>query len=319
MELIDDNILSELTELKSNISKYNPKLWKKCVCLANSYELVPHLDKIKRISRSFYKLLEIIFKYNLFYNHSPRVLCLCEAPGGFAECIHYIIPQAKLKVQSKLDSYIQFSKKIPKDSIIYESIGKGNIFHPKTKEDIYKRTIYEKFDIITADGGIDCSNNYSKQEVMNFPLIKTEIEIALSCLKDNGVFIFKVYDIHTYKTFNLLKMNIYPNFRKVEIFKPRTSRPCNSEQYFICIGYKGLSTSDITIQQIKEINNNIAKIQIESLKETHTLCKQIGTKKKLYKNTQLLMSKYFLNQFKIPYLRDFDADYTKSNYSVNPS
>ena len=61
-----------------------------------------------------YFYIELRLHAYIFYNNNPRVLCLCEAPGGFAECIHYIFPQAKLKVQSKLDSYIQFSKKIPK-------------------------------------------------------------------------------------------------------------------------------------------------------------------------------------------------------------
>lgn len=66
--------------------------------------------------------------------------------------------------------------------------------------------------------------------------------VGLSILRKNGIFICKFFDTYTNFSVSLLYL-LYSCFQEVTLYKPTTSRPGNSEKYFIG---KGLKTIDIT-------------------------------------------------------------------------
>ena len=100
-----------------------------------------------------------------------------------------------------------------------------------------KNLINDGFFLITADGGFDEGNDFNNKEQLHYYLILNEIYSAIYLQKQGGNFILKVFDIFTKTSINLfyLLSLLYEN---VFIYKPKTSRPSNSEKYIICKNFK---------------------------------------------------------------------------------
>jgi hypothetical protein len=87
--------------------------------------------------------------------------------------------------------------------------------------------------IITADGGIDVSNDFNKQEELVSKLIISEVIYAITMQKKGGHFILKIFDIFSKLTIDILYM-LTRVYSEVYITKPFTSRLANSEKYIVC-------------------------------------------------------------------------------------
>ena len=235
MMFINKELKNSLNSSKREISKF--PFWMYHVKSNFVYEKISTFDKTKRVSRAFYKMMEISRKFPEIQtiNDKPieNVLCLCEAPGGFIEALLFLNKNINIKAQS-LKHCIEFSRKI--DTSIYE-------YSDITKlETLLKITKFAKenckYDLITADGGIDVSDDYSKQEVKSVRILYSQIIIMLYNLKVGGNFIIKIFDCFHKETVQLLNI-LYNHFENFEIIKPDLSRPCNSEKYVVCTNFKG--------------------------------------------------------------------------------
>jgi 23S rRNA U2552 (ribose-2'-O)-methylase RlmE/FtsJ len=102
----------------------------------------------------------------------------------------------------------------------------NNIIHLKQ---IAKKDFY----LITADGGFDEGTDFNHKEQLHYQLILNEILTALMMQKKNGFFILKMFDILTETSIHLLYL-LSCFYKEVYIYKPKTSRPTNSEKYIIC-------------------------------------------------------------------------------------
>ena len=87
--------------------------------------------------------------------------------------------------------------------------------------------------LVTADGGFDEGTDFNNKEQLHYFLILNEIYSALCLQKVEGTFILKVFDIFTTTSVHLLYLlNLV--YDEVYIYKPKTSRPTNSEKYIVC-------------------------------------------------------------------------------------
>lgn len=281
---VSKQIHNKLEKSKKDIEKYPS--WMKCVKNTFPYEKISKFDSTKRISRAFYKLYELVRKYNLLKNDTTflNICCLCEAPGGFVEALINIAKKEKrlynIITYSHKD-YIKYSPKIPNEIINYKDVTKL-----EDVLNIVKHCSNEKYDFITADGGVDVSEDYLNQEVLNKKLILCEVIVMLYTLKIGGNFMLKVFDCFTDDMIKTLWI-LFDNFEHVEIVKPLMSRPCNSEKYILCFGFKGYKTinglmrvfdkSDYNLQiivpqyfknQMIGLNNAFASNQINNLTKT---------------------------------------------------
>jgi 23S rRNA U2552 (ribose-2'-O)-methylase RlmE/FtsJ len=218
--------------------------WMYCVKNQFEYEKISNFDRTKRASRAFYKMMELLRNNSLVDpTKTRRALCLCEAPGGFIQAIQEINSDIDVFAQS-VDFGIRFSNSI--NSGMYEY---SDLYKLETVMKFIKMAKDNKYDLITADGGIDVSDDYSLQEPKNLRVIYCQILTTMYCLKIGGNFVIKVFDCFTEETVKLLQL-LHSSFEHFEIVKPVLSRPCNSEKYVVCRGFKGYSQIPGFIQQI---------------------------------------------------------------------
>lgn len=89
------------------------------------------------------------------------------------------------------------------------------------------------FYLITADGGFDEGTDFNNKEQLHYCLILSEIYSAISLQKTDGHFILKVFDVFTETSIHLLYL-LFWCYNEMYVYKPKTSRPTNSEKYIIC-------------------------------------------------------------------------------------
>jgi len=248
----------------------------------NNYEyihtIIPNTKisvcKLKPMSRSFYKMIELCNIFNLFQNiDTPiRSFHLAEGPGGFIEAFIYLrnnyndkyygmtLQSDDINIPSwkKSKYFLQNNKNVIIENGITETgdlMSKENLLYCLDK---YKNSI----DFVTGDGGFDFSLDFNKQEQLSINLIFAQICFALAIQKTGGTFILKIFDIFTQASLDLLYLlsNVY---EKVYIIKPNTSRIANSEKYLVCKEFRLVDSTNL-VKKLSNIYNYFNKnIHIE--------------------------------------------------------
>jgi 23S rRNA U2552 (ribose-2'-O)-methylase RlmE/FtsJ len=282
MENVASNSLQNKISIKNakkNIDKYYSDFsWDKMKLYTNPYEFiflssnkflqnkVNSVAKIEPLSRSFFKMLEIsnnYFQQEIKIERGIKSLHLAEGPGGFIEALVYLRKKnINTNIQSQdmyygitlLDKAYEvpswkksgiFMKENLNVNILTGVDGIGDLCNPDNLRYLYQRFKHNKMDIVTGDGGFDFSVDYNLQEYVAFPLILCQFIAGLSCLKNGGKFMCKIFDMNTIITVELLYI-IQCYFDEISFFKPKTSRLANSEKYIVCTGFKGISYNDLT-------------------------------------------------------------------------
>ena len=248
------------------------KKWDYYKKITNMYEYVNtspykylYISKEKHLSRSFYKLIEIVKRCEIlmYFKFIPiNTFHLAEGPGGFIEAISYLR-------NNKKDNYIGMTlinnnintpgwysaKKFLENNknvhIEYGADKTGNLYNSKNFEYCYKK-YKNKMNLITADGGFDFSINFKNQEINAYRLILTQVFYALIMQKKNGIFILKIYDSFIKSTIDIIYF-LSCFYKNIQILKPNTSRTANSEKYIICIDFNdNIDFYSIFLQLLKE-------------------------------------------------------------------
>ena len=296
-----NNLLSELQSTKCKIDNCNLKKWEIAKKSHNNFEYIytssninKNLCNIVPISRSYFKLLEILHTFNFFKNNC-YISCIAEGPGGFIQCLHDTYNKKNLNLINVHGiTLISNDKRVPywnnqilsnyKNTICYCSDKTGDIYNIKNANE-YINSHKEKCFLVTSDGGFDYSDDYNNQELSSIKLLFCEVYIALNIQDINGNFIIKMFDLLNIKTIQLLYI-LYLHYESIYFHKPDTSRLSNSEKYIICKGFRGLNncinelliknydTNDINIlvpesfiNNIDDYNNKFIKNQIKNINE----------------------------------------------------
>lgn len=276
---INKSLSAYLNMVKQDI-KYYINEWDDIKKITNPYEYIhtnmPHtkcaISKIKPISRSFFKMIELCNIFRIFSSFSDipiQSFHLAEGPGGFIEAFAYLR-------KNKDDAYYGMSlidknnTKVPgwkkaeiflnDNKNVYIEKGKdgtGNLYNPENLEKCMQ-THQNSMNIITADGGFDFSIAFDKQENMAFRLILSQVMFALTMQKYKGHFILKVFDIFLRSTHELIYL-LSCFYERVYIIKPNTSRAANSEKYIVCKYFKWQNTVEISKKflAVSRVLNNL--------------------------------------------------------------
>ncbi len=268
--LVETHVPDNLAIAKNNIETCGPQyMWNFAKKIINPYELVytykknnipKSLSMHVPLSRSYFKMIEMLHVTEYFSKRpskiSLRTAHVCEGPGGFIEAIYELATRYGIKIKDTHAMTLRSSKphipgwrraqqflhKYKQIKIEYGPDNTGNILIKENRRDFIRST--GKVNIFTADGGFDFTNDYLAQEKHVFPLLIASISIGLSVLAQQGLMIIKIFDYFENSTRQLISFMALL-FDKWSIYKPATSRPCNSEQYFIGQGFRGIKEEDL--------------------------------------------------------------------------
>lgn len=295
--IINKELYLEINNLKIQIDNITFDKWKIIRSISTDYEIIGNnrihnIYQLKRfhiISRAYYKLWEILRKYEktfrLWQKSQINIACLAEAPGGFVQALNHYRHNHNDKITAislyENDKNIKWALKDNKYQIIYGDPKKkhdGNLYNPEIIE-YFIKAHKKKLDLVTADGGIlltDYKENYKSQ--YHLQLFLCELYISLKLLKNNGIFILKVYELCSK---NMIDLMILMNklYKKVNIFKPKTSREMNNEKYIIC--------RELNPNQEKLINE-IHQIIIYLWRNPKKMIKSFFTEKERNKSKKLI-------------------------------
>ena len=263
-----------IKQMKQEIDKYQTE-WDNLKKYVNPYEYIhtqipdckSSVSKIKPISRSYYKLIEICDHLNVLNDNSYPISTfhLAEGPGGFIEAMISLRKNPK-------DSYygmtlIGDDTNIPgwnKNNQLKKQSNVTLIKGPTDDGDLLKKEnlhycfdhYKSSMDIITGDGGFDFSMDFNKQELVSVKLILAQIFYAIILQKTGGTFIIKFFDIFYKSTCDMIFL-LSCFYDKLYIIKPNTSRFANSEKYIVCKFFKHNINKDELLPVFKEVITEI--------------------------------------------------------------
>lgn len=240
----------------------NVEDWDKLKKLGNPYELIYTTYNKKRkndsislyspISRSYFKLWEIFYTFNLFekFNKHEKYIYanLAEGPGGFMEAT-YNYRSKELKTQNLSDIFYAITLK-PENNHTPDwdkikkvfnnsqniNIDYGNLYKINDVNKYLAKFRKGKAHLVTADGGFDYSTDFNGQEVNSCKIIYSEVVIGINVLRSGGSMVCKIFDMFSFTMVQIMYL-LSNAFEKVFIYKPETSRPANSEKYIVCLNY----------------------------------------------------------------------------------
>lgn len=266
----------ELNIYRNRIDNIDSDIWKKVRWYINEYDFQVKDPIINRAFYKYWEIINE-FEIFEEYKERELILHCAEAPGGFIQGTNIYLQVDRyvddpIKVEDPTidkDGFkvVKRKKTIKKDYIIYSislnkdlpqyktynlptynknilnkyihiTYGKdntGDINNVENIMHIYNMT-KSSFYLITADGGFDEGTDFNNKEQLHYSLILNEISAAIRLQKYDGHFILKMFDIFTETSIHLLYL-LTLCYKSVYIYKPKTSRPTNSEKYIICKGF----------------------------------------------------------------------------------
>ena len=279
----EDAEAAALMQAKAKITALEAsKRWELIKKMVNPYEMVythedpafhPSISMIKPLSRSYFKLIEMLHVMQ-FYEELPkqnpklRTAHVAEGPGGFIQAVVELATRHK-KILSKATAmtlrptdphvpgwrraagFLHHHKEV---KLIYGADNTGNVYNIENQK-AFVESVAPGVHLFTADGGFDFSVNYSIQEKSVFHLLVCSAAIGLQSLLQGGSMVLKIFDMYSEST-RILLLLMSRCFREWMIYKPALSRPCNSERYFLAKGFLGITPKMIKLFELIQLKSD---------------------------------------------------------------
>ena len=176
-------------------------------------------------SRSAFKLIELNEKFK-FLKNSINLLDLGSYPGGWCQVA---------KNKNKNGKILGLDKKLV-DEIKGIKIIKGDFLDPKLMFTVQKY-FDSGIDVILSDMAADTTGNKSLDCIRTNQLCLEVLKFAKNVLKSNGVVVSKVFMGEDFEEVKDIGKN---HFKKINFFKPKSSRNESKETYIHCVGLNAL-------------------------------------------------------------------------------
>ena len=199
---------------------------------SNSWRIKQHRDqffkKSKTLgfrSRASFKLIELNNKFK-FIKRNSYLLDLGSCPGSWAQVASQIIKNGKIMS-------IDIKTMEPVNNVKFF---KGDILEKDTKAQI--RNYFNSFiDVILSDMAADTTGSKSLDSIRTNQLCADVINFSKNTLKPKGVLVSKIFMGEDFLEVKNLAKSV---FKKVNFFKPESSRKESKETYLHCETLKSL-------------------------------------------------------------------------------
>ena len=199
---------------------------------SNTWKIKQHRDqffkKSKTLgfrSRAAFKLIELNKKYK-FIKKNTKLLDIGAYPGGWAQVASKIIVDGKI-----LAIDIRKIDELKKVNFL-----KCNFLNEDTKGKIYD-FFNGNLDVVISDMAADTTGNKSLDCIRTNQLCSDVINFSSKILKKNGILVSKLF---MGDDFLEVKKLAKSKFKKVDFFKPESSRNESKETYLHCTLLKTL-------------------------------------------------------------------------------
>jgi 23S rRNA (uridine2552-2'-O)-methyltransferase len=176
-------------------------------------------------SRAAFKLIELNKKFN-FIKKNSNLLDIGSTPGGWSQVASQIITDGKIIA-------VDIASMAELDNVIF-------INNDFSDEKIQKKildTFKDKIDVIVSDMAENTTGNKTVDSIRTNGLCADVINFSLKALTNKGTLVCKLFMGEDFlEVKNLAKKN----FKKVDFFKPESSRSESKETYIICTLLKTL-------------------------------------------------------------------------------
>ena len=199
---------------------------------SNSWKIKQHRDqffkKSKTLgyrSRASFKLIELNKKYK-FLKKNTNLLDLGSCPGGWAQVATQVISEGKIMSIDIKDM----------DPVKNVKFFKGDILRTQTKMEVMKY-FNSDLNVIISDMAADTTGNKSLDSIRTNQLCVDVINFSRDTLKPKGVLVSKLFMGEDFIEVKNLAKSV---FKKVNFFKPESSRKKSKETYLHCEILKSL-------------------------------------------------------------------------------
>jgi hypothetical protein len=207
------------------------------------------------LSRSYFKMIELwdLLGLDALLTRGRPFASThgAEGPGGFLEAVQHRTGRRTRMLAMTLRSTERavpgwrksaaFLAEYPDIRVTYGADGTGNLYSLANQRAFADHAAEwlpsSKALLYTADGGFDFSSDYNGQENTVHRLLAAEALAGLQTLAPGGTMIIKVFDTKHVATLELLWM-VGGCFERTAMVKPHTSRPANSERYWVGSGLR---------------------------------------------------------------------------------
>ena len=193
---------------------------------SNSWKIKQHRDqffkKSKTLgyrSRAYFKLVELNKKFK-FIKKNTNLLDLGSCPGSWAQVANKIIQEGKIMS-------VDIKEMEPIENVKFL---RANILENQTKIKIMDY-FGSGIDVIISDMAADTTGNKSLDSIRTNQLCADVINLSKKTLKPKGVLVSKLFMGEDFLEVKNLAKSV---FKKVNFFKPESSRKESKETYLHC-------------------------------------------------------------------------------------
>jgi 23S rRNA (uridine2552-2'-O)-methyltransferase len=170
-------------------------------------------------SRAAFKLIELNKKFN-FLKKNSNLLDIGSTPGGWSQVASKIITSGKIIA-------VDITPMEKLDNVIFLN---NNFLEEKTQKKILS-IFNTKIDVVVSDMAENTTGNKSIDSIRTNNLCSEVVNFSLKILDQKGTLVCKLFMGEDFlEVKNLAKSN----FKKVDFFKPESSRSESKETYIIC-------------------------------------------------------------------------------------
>ena len=224
------------------------------------------------VNRAYHKMNEIVLSCAL--RNTRRSAHLCEAPGGFVQCVGDTIadPGGWEWIAITLQTE---NAPLPSETLL--PLKHGSFVYANVLEEAEQCVgIIGVVDLVTADGAVMMDHDHI--ESAHHDLLNAQSWIALRCLEKGGTFIVKAFECLEAGTRRTIAW-VSSHFESTAVIKPFSSRGTNSERYIVFRGfhgYDGVTRSHECFvaqgwdERCQHVMSTLAKHQIHALERVMT-------------------------------------------------
>ncbi|XP_065353011.1 cap-specific mRNA (nucleoside-2'-O-)-methyltransferase 2 [Cloeon dipterum] len=268
---VRENLKTQLTLTKSSISETVRCCLEEWHSHTNSTYLggkvqwrVQKACKPELLTQAWLKFYQILKTFDVVTNAGSEEfssLHLCEAPGAFITSLNHFLQQSSASEENRtkwrwrattLNPHYEGNpglEMVSDDRFIIKTLdnwdfgpdGLGDLKNSETGKHLAD---LGPFNLVTADGSVDCQDNPGEQENTVASLLACETTTALSALAIGGNFVIKTFTWFEWSSWSLLSLLCHC-FEAVTAIKPVCSKEGNSEVYLVCLNFQGLP-KDVT-------------------------------------------------------------------------